>query len=291
MDLLSVDEIQARAILELQLRRLAALERQKIHDEAEELERKIADFQDILASETRQRTIIGDELAEIVDRFGDDRRSEIMLGYDGDMSIEDLIPEEEMVVTITRGGYVKRTRSDNYRSQHRGGAGAVKARAGSRVSDDIVTSTSSSPRPTTGCCSSRTRAACTAPRRTSCRRRAATPRASTSPTCSPMQPGRADPAGARHPDYERRAVPRARDRAGVVKKTALPSTTRTAPAASSRSTCARRQARPGAARRRDRRPAPRVEARHVRSALTATNDTLRPMGRSTSGVKGMSFRR
>ncbi|WP_201297507.1 DNA gyrase subunit A, partial [Bacillus altitudinis] len=135
MDLLSVDEIQARAILELQLRRLAALERQKIHDEAEELERKIADFQDILASESRQRSIIRDELSEIVDRFGDDRRTEIMFGYDGDMSMEDLIPEEEMVVTITRGGYVKRTRSDQYRSQHRGGRGV---RGAQLRADDIV---------------------------------------------------------------------------------------------------------------------------------------------------------
>ena len=135
MDLLSVDEIQARAILELQLRRLAALERKKIHDEAEELERKIADFQDILGSESRQRSIIRDELSEIVDRFGDDRRTEIMFGYDGDMSMEDLIPEEEMVVTITRGGYVKRTRSDQYRSQHRGGRGV---RGAQLRADDIV---------------------------------------------------------------------------------------------------------------------------------------------------------
>jgi DNA gyrase subunit A len=135
MELLSVDEVQARAILDLQLRRLAALERQKIHDEADELERQIADFEDILAKPERQRIIIGEELDEIVTKFGDDRRTEIMLGYDGDMSMEDLIPEEEMVVTITRGGYVKRTRSDNYRSQHRGGRGVKGAQL---RADDVV---------------------------------------------------------------------------------------------------------------------------------------------------------
>ena len=76
-----------------------------------------------------------DELTEIVDRFGDDRRTEIMMGFDGDMSVEDLIPEEEMVVTVTRGGYVKRTRSDNYRSQHRGGKGVKGAQL---RADDVV---------------------------------------------------------------------------------------------------------------------------------------------------------
>ncbi|KRC47394.1 DNA gyrase subunit A [Leifsonia sp. Root227] len=126
-DLLDVDDIQADAILAMQLRRLAALERQKIIDEHDEIEREIADFQAILADPVRQRTIVSDELTEIVDRFGDDRRTEIMFGFDGDMSMEDLIPEEEMVVTVTRGGYIKRTRSDNYRSQHRGGKGVKGA--------------------------------------------------------------------------------------------------------------------------------------------------------------------
>jgi DNA gyrase subunit A len=135
MDLLEVDEIQASAILNLQLRRLAALERQKIQDDADKLEREIADYQDILAKPERQRTIVSDELAEITDKFGDDRRTEIMFGFDGDMSVEDLIPEEEMVVTITRGGYVKRTRSDNYRSQHRGGKGV---RGAQLRADDVV---------------------------------------------------------------------------------------------------------------------------------------------------------
>jgi DNA gyrase subunit A len=135
MTLLDVDELQARAILEMQLRRLAALERQKIIDEHDELERLIAEYNHILATPTEQRKIVKEELEELVERFGDDRRTEIMFGFDGDMSVEDLIPEEEMVVTITRGGYVKRTRSDNYRSQHRGGKGVKGAQL---RADDVV---------------------------------------------------------------------------------------------------------------------------------------------------------
>ncbi|WP_431280504.1 DNA gyrase subunit A [Leifsonia poae] len=127
MELLSVDQVQADAILALQLRRLAALERQKILDDHDKIEAEILDFKAILADPVRQRTIVSEELTEIVSRFGDDRRTEIMFGFDGDMSMEDLIPEEEMVVTVTRGGYIKRTRSDNYRSQHRGGKGVKGA--------------------------------------------------------------------------------------------------------------------------------------------------------------------
>ncbi|MFE4949185.1 DNA gyrase subunit A [Leifsonia sp. NPDC056665] len=125
--LLDVDDTQADAILAMQLRRLAALERQKIIEEHDQIELEILDLKAILEDPTRQRTIVSDELTEIVDRFGDDRRTEIMFGFDGDMSMEDLIPEEEMVVTVTRGGYIKRTRSDNYRSQHRGGKGVKGA--------------------------------------------------------------------------------------------------------------------------------------------------------------------
>ncbi|MBN6776940.1 DNA gyrase subunit A [Pseudoclavibacter alba] len=135
MELLDVDELQASAILNLQLRRLAAMERQKIQDEADRLERLIAEYKEILASPTRQREIISEELQEIVDRFGDERRTHIIPGGDGEMSIEDLIPEEEMVVTVTRGGYIKRTRSDAYRSQHRGGKGV---RGAQLKADDIV---------------------------------------------------------------------------------------------------------------------------------------------------------
>ncbi|WP_091181107.1 DNA gyrase subunit A [Paramicrobacterium humi] len=133
--LLEIDQLQADAILAMQLRRLAALERQKIIDRLAELELEIADYKAILADEVRQRTIISDELREIVDRYGDDRRTEILFGYDGDMSIEDLIPEEEMVISVTRGGYIKRTRSDNYRSQHRGGKGVKGAQL---RADDVV---------------------------------------------------------------------------------------------------------------------------------------------------------
>jgi DNA gyrase subunit A len=134
-DLLDIDDIQADAILSMQLRRLAALERQKILDEATELEAQITDYRDILEKPERQRLIIRDELAGIVEKFGDDRRTEIAFGFDGDMTDEDLIPEEEMVVTVTRDGYIKRTRSDNYRSQHRGGKGVKGAQL---RADDVV---------------------------------------------------------------------------------------------------------------------------------------------------------
>ncbi|WP_442885909.1 DNA gyrase subunit A [Aeromicrobium sp. Sec7.5] len=120
--LLDIDELQANAILEMQLRRLAALERQKIMDDLAELERVIADLKDILASDERQRTIVSTELAEIVDKYGDDRRTRI-IPADGDLSDEDLIPDEEVVVTITAGGYAKRTKTELYRVQNRGGKG------------------------------------------------------------------------------------------------------------------------------------------------------------------------
>ncbi|MFK4729543.1 DNA gyrase subunit A [Agromyces mediolanus] len=135
MNLLGVDQLQADAILTMQLRRLAALERQKIIDRLAQLELEIAEYLAILADEGRQRSIISEELTEIVAKFGDERRTHIMPGYDGDMSVEDLIPEEEMVVTVTRGGYIKRTRSDNYRSQHRGGKGVKGAQL---RADDVV---------------------------------------------------------------------------------------------------------------------------------------------------------
>lgn len=135
MELLDIDEAQAQAILNMQLRRLAALERQKIQDRHDELMRLIAEYNAIIASEDRQREIISEELGEIVNRYGDERRTKILRGFDGDMSMEDLIPEEEMVVTITRGGYVKRTRSDQYRSQHRGGKGI---RGAQLRGDDVV---------------------------------------------------------------------------------------------------------------------------------------------------------
>ncbi|MCX6485434.1 MAG: DNA gyrase subunit A [Rhodoluna sp.] len=135
IDLLKIDELQARAILNMQLRQLAALERQKIIDEAAELEAQIVDFKAIIADPVRQKTIIKDELDEIVNRHGDDRRSQIVAGLDGDVSAEDLIPEEEMVISLTRGGYIKRTKSDNYRQQHRGGKGVKGANL---RADDVV---------------------------------------------------------------------------------------------------------------------------------------------------------
>ena len=122
MDLLDVDEVQADAILAMQLRRLAALERQKILDEHNELMRKIADYNDILAKPERQRKIVGDELDEIVAKYGDERRTKI-LPYSGEMNVEDLIAEENVVVTVTHSGFIKRTKADEYRAQHRGGKG------------------------------------------------------------------------------------------------------------------------------------------------------------------------
>ena len=134
MQLLEIDEVQATAILDMQLRRLAALERQKIIDEFDELMARITDYNDILSNPERQRSIVGDELAEIVDKFGDERRTRL-IPYDGDMSNEDLIAEHDVVVTITRDGYAKRTKSDLYRSQRRGGKGV---RGAALKQDDIV---------------------------------------------------------------------------------------------------------------------------------------------------------
>ena len=133
-DLLGVDEVQADAILALQLRRLAALERQKIMDEHAELTARVTDLQDILDTPARQRSIISSELQKIVDKYGDDRRTRIV-AFDGEMSMEDLIPEEDVVVTITREGFAKRTRTDNYRSQKRGGKGV---RGTQLRGDDVV---------------------------------------------------------------------------------------------------------------------------------------------------------
>jgi DNA gyrase subunit A len=132
--LLEIDDLQANAILDMQLRRLAALERQRIIDQLAEYERIIADLIDILAKPERQRKIISDELAEIVDKYGDERRTEI-IGADGDLSNEDLIPDSDVVVTITRGGYAKRTNSDLYRRQKRGGKGVRGATL--RTDDEV----------------------------------------------------------------------------------------------------------------------------------------------------------
>jgi len=134
MQLLDVDELQATAILDMQLRRLAALQRQKIIDDLAAIELVIADLNDILAKPERQRQIVVEELAEIVDRYGDDRRTQI-IAAEGDLSMEDLIPDEDLVVSITRGGYAKRTRADQYRTQRRGGKGV---RGATLRGDDVV---------------------------------------------------------------------------------------------------------------------------------------------------------
>jgi DNA gyrase subunit A len=134
MQLLDVDEVQATAILDMQLRRLAALERQRIVDELAKIEIEIADLKDILAKPERQRAIVSEELREIVQKYGDDRRTQI-IPFDGEVSMEDLIAREDVVVTITRTGYAKRTKVDLYRSQKRGGKGVSGA---SLRQDDIV---------------------------------------------------------------------------------------------------------------------------------------------------------
>ena len=142
IELLDIDEIQAQAILDMQLRRLAALERQKIVDRLREYEVLIADLQDILASPERQRTIVADELKAIVEKYGDERRTRL-IPADGDLTEADLIPDEDAVVTITLDGYAKRTRADLYRSQRRGGRGVRGAvlRTGDVVNHLFVTRT------------------------------------------------------------------------------------------------------------------------------------------------------
>ncbi len=134
IELLDIDEIQAQAILDMQLRRLAALERQRIVDDLAKIEAEIADLEDILAKPERQRGIVRDELGEIVEKHGDDRRTRI-IAADGDVSDEDLIAREDVVVTITETGYAKRTKTDLYRSQKRGGKGVQGA---GLKQDDIV---------------------------------------------------------------------------------------------------------------------------------------------------------
>jgi DNA gyrase subunit A len=134
IQLLDIDDVQAGAILDMQLRRLAALERQKIIDELARIEIEIADLKDILAKPERQRAIVSEELREIAAKYGDDRRTQI-IPFDGEVSMEDLIAREDVVVTITRTGYAKRTKVDMYRSQRRGGKGVSGA---SLRQDDIV---------------------------------------------------------------------------------------------------------------------------------------------------------
>ena len=133
-NLLEIDELQARAILDMQLRKLAALERNELQTEYDGLMAAIADYNSILASDERQRSIVSDELATVVDRFGDERRTKF-IAAEGEVNEEDLIAEEDVVVTITRGGYAKRTKTDLYRAQRRGGRGV---RGAALRQDDVV---------------------------------------------------------------------------------------------------------------------------------------------------------
>nr|WP_140489712.1 DNA gyrase subunit A [Bifidobacterium sp. UTBIF-68] len=142
MQLLDIDQVQADAILAMQLRTLTRMNRDKIVAEHEELQRKIADYIDILAKPERQRKIIGDELDEIVAKYGDERRTKI-LPFSGEMNVEDLIAEENVVVTVTHSGFIKRTKADEYRAQHRGGKGikGTKLREDDVVDHFFLTST------------------------------------------------------------------------------------------------------------------------------------------------------
>lgn len=134
IDLLDINPVQADHILAMQLRRLAALERQKILDERDEKLAEVEDYRDILAKPERQRAIVSEELATVVDKYGDDRRTTI-LPFDGEMSEEDLITEEDVVVTVTRSGFIKRTKVSEYRAQRRGGKGV---KGTTLRSDDVV---------------------------------------------------------------------------------------------------------------------------------------------------------
>lgn len=118
-----LSEIQAKAILDMRLQRLVGLERDKINAEFEEIKNLIDDLRSILASEERKRTIIKEELAELKARYGDERRSKIEMAA-GEFSIEDMIPDDEMLVTISHQGYIKRTALQEYRTQGRGGTGS-----------------------------------------------------------------------------------------------------------------------------------------------------------------------
>jgi DNA gyrase subunit A len=135
MKLLDIDEIQAQAILDMQLRKLAALERNELQTQHDKLMAEIADYKDILSNVTRQRSIVSEELAEIVNKFGDERRTTIVAD-ENDVTHEDLIAVEPIVVTLSADGYIKRTKAVLYRSQKRGGRG-VKGAA--LKQDDVVT--------------------------------------------------------------------------------------------------------------------------------------------------------
>ena len=139
MEQFSLTQIQAQAILDMQLQRLTGLERQKILDELAELLKTIERLRGILDSETQLMEIVVKELREIQERYGDDRRTEILDAV-GDLNIEDLIAEEDMAITVSKTGYIKRTAVTEYRNQRRGG----KGRLGMRTRDEDFSPSSSS---------------------------------------------------------------------------------------------------------------------------------------------------
>ncbi len=122
MERFKLTEIQSKAIVEMRLRQLTGLEQDKLRSEYDEIIKTIADLKDILANKERRMQIIKDELLEVKEKYGDDRRSEINFAG-GDLSIEDMIPDEQVVITISHAGYIKRTPLTEYKTQHRGGVG------------------------------------------------------------------------------------------------------------------------------------------------------------------------
>ena len=284
--LLGIDDDQANAILDMQLRRLAALERQKIQDTYDALMEEIARYERILASETLQREVISEELTDIVERFGDDRRTEIVRGYDGDMSVEDLIPVEEMVVTITQGGYVKRTRSDNYRAQNRGGKGirGAQLRGQDVVEHFFVTTThhwiaffTNFGRVYRLKCYELAEAARDA-------------RGQHVANVLAFQPGEQIQQVLALENYEQSPYLVLATRNGLVKKTRLEEydTNRTAGVIAVNLREGDELVSAGLASEHD--DLMLVSKKGMSVRFTATDDALRPMGRATSGVTGMKFR-
>ncbi len=285
MQLLEIDEVQARAILDMQLRRLAALERQALVDEYEELMAKIADYEAILASPERQRQIVGDELGEIVDRYGDERRTRI-IPFDGDVTDEDLIAEEDVVVTITRGGYAKRTKTDLYRAQRRGGKGVRGAAAAHRRHRRPLLRDHHAPldpvlhQQGAGVPGQGLRAA---------GYRRATPAASTWPTCSRSSPTSGSPRCSPSRTTRSRPTWSSPPAPGLVKKTLL--TAFDSPRSGGIIAINLRDDDEVIAARlvspEDDLLLVSRKAQAIR--FHATDEALRPMGRATSGVIGMRF--
>ena len=269
----------------MQLRRLAALERQKIIDELAEIELEIADLQDILARPERQRQIVRDELTEIVEKYGDDRRTQI-IADDGDVSIEDLIAGEDVVVTITRTGYAKRTKTDLYRSQKRGGKGVQGA---ALKQDDIVAHFF--------VCSTHdwilfftNKGRVYRARPTSCPRPTAARAASTWPTCSRSSPTSRSPRSCRSRDYQAAPVPGAGDKKRAGEEDAAHRVRlRRASGGLIAINLREDDELVGAVLCAADDDLLLVSAEGQSIRFTATDEALRPMGRATSGVMGMRF--